>query len=383
MNNKELKKLVQIAVKRAVIKDHNWSFFKDDTNMYDKICDALLDPKKDQGKCAEIGFGEFNTTLNAHDEASYHIMKTIVNNTDGIKAKAINLIEAHNYNTIAKYLLAFMYANGIHISINHDVIHVYNGCAMKAFDEFIDECGINKDDTNETLDKAVKYLAGKTNLKTLLDDIVGDDSNEPIKYFLYGISELDSGLELIETIAVLKDDDKQLTVVRGVFDSKDNSRISYNRIEFIFLPEKEEQVLNIRISNDAWDGKYYDNCPIDVLVSKISTDIFHSLLALSTIADLKERKVTIKTAEKSYEYSMEHLPLSELPDGDINYNKYEEHLTENEYYPSDRKSPRAHQRKSTWRYNPKTGKKDIFVRGCTVNAVNDEKMTYKKTSLND
>ena len=50
------------------------------------------------------------------------------------------------------------------------------------------------------------------------------------------------------------------------------------------------------------------------------------------------------------------------------YTKYE-YINESEYEPKGghHASPCEHERSSTMRYNPKTGEKDIYVRGCTVN----------------
>lgn len=385
MDKELLYKTIKQQIKKSVLSEHKWSFYSDEDN-YEQITSMI--PKDDEIDDVALNLVKSDIDrLKITNPYRFEEVKNDDNFFEHLLNRTYDNITTANSFVLIYAELAFDISTGFNISIDNGVMSYFNDLKNKIInrsdiDEYLENMHYESD--NQRISLAVSKISEEYPFSELVRRCIKDgsfiedkDGNKYTRYLLYSTELIDDyyscfGVTICSTVystgCIIIDRAKIIDSVLKPID----------RIEFVIDENDNLKITNFnwyRDDSNIYPDSFYDH--VCALNNKVYSSFYNCIFpVLNVIIDLLERKVITKEAEKVYHYKEDHEYISRLSDRAINYTKYESHKSINIFYPETRKSPKFHRRKDYFRFNPKTGEKDIYVRSTVVGDPNGEKTSY-------
>lgn len=353
-----------------------WSFFKDDENQLE-IAKELINEETLKGN-------------------SYMYIR----NDSILKGREKYYTVQYNKIILTSYFLAYAWNLGYKI----DQTQAYLDDDLEEselYKNFTDIFDITKESKFYTdVEALIQYIISYLSLKEIVEYIVGsyqelfkaEIDNDTIKYLIYNEiyedHQEDDVFRVIQLVSVDITNDS-LSIRYGAIADNNIEYTSDNSVLTFFVNEETKEV-KFRISDfDDMISLYnVNNNSKEISKTVLSQFFWQVYLSLTSIMNYIDRPHNTKElADKEYVYKEDKINRSELRNAAIKYTKYRHTRTTNEYYPEERRSPRAHERKEHYRMQWVGSKKDgtrhqelRLVRRSTVNPWND-KMGYNDNIL--
>lgn len=212
------------------------------------------------------------------------------------------------------------------------------------------------------------YTVSEEAIKYMYDNFISKDS-DPYKYVLFN---KDYEFEPMATY--------NYTVMFNAFD-KEGRVISETEDFGIVCSNRECPYHKASLAPEYSDGSKRVDCTVqDCKKCKaFNSGVLSPLDLLNAVATVvysyenRQQNTRVINEGAKVEYGALPLPMSDTPvviyTDTINNNEKVVRIInhDEDYIPGTHASPREHSRAEHMRYNPRTGKKDIHVNGCTVN----------------
>lgn len=388
MDKELLFKTIKQQIKKSVLtNEHKWSFYSDENN-YAEVISMVPSDNEIDGIAMNIVKNEIDK-LRINNPYQFERIRDDDNFFKELLNRTYDNITTANSFVYMYSELAFDISTGFVISIDNGLMGYFNELKNTVyknptFDEYLEN--IDYEDENEKISSLVCKISEEYPFYELVRKCIKDgafiedeDGEKYTRYLLYstemidnyyscfGVTICSSGSMIINRAKIIDSTLKPIDRIEFMIDKDDKLKIT-NFNWYIFNEE----------NNRSYPTSFCEN--IGKINDKVYSSFYNCIFpVLNVIDDLLERKVITKEAEKVYHYKEDHEHISKISERSINYSKYTDHKSINIFYPENRKSPRFHRRKDYFRFNPKTGEKDIYVRSTTVGDPYGVKTSYTDT----